>query len=290
MKPLDPQSVMVPFSPHRLISLADMIKFVLWEYISAGIMVDSQCRAYSGDDALDRAVLADEDKTKLSEDLNHLEATAKKLHLSHALELIGHLKFDLPVIPRFEVGTHVGLIWRMIMSEAKENHFAFVEPKKVEFFEQDQLFGKKVFNRFKRAQYDIKEAGNCLATGANTACVFHLMRVAEHGLRALARRFDIELVNTTTRRPKPIEEATWQEIIDEVNLEIRNARNRATPAQEKRLEAYLHLNTACKAIKHLWRNPVSHLRGSYTEEKAKIIYSSVRDLMQNACVVLSGRR
>ena len=48
------------------------------------------------------------------------------------------------------------------------------------------LFGKEVHDAFPTAAFDIDEAGKCLAVGRATACVFHLQRAVEVGLKVLA--------------------------------------------------------------------------------------------------------
>ena len=50
---------------------------------------------------------------------------------------------------------------------------------------------------FKSAKDDIGAAGNCYAADLHTAAVFHLMRVAEKGMKALARHLGIKKVTKT---------------------------------------------------------------------------------------------
>src|SRR5580704_15527436 len=57
----------------------------------------------------------------------------------------------------------------------EENRFLKINP-----------FGEDILKKFDPARDDIEEAGKCLAYGRGTGCVFHLMRVMEVGLRALA--------------------------------------------------------------------------------------------------------
>ena len=63
-----------------------------------------------------------------------------------------------------------------------------------------------VYSSFKSAKDDAKAAVDCWALGHGTASVFHFMRVAEIGLRALARERRI------TIKRKPLEWANWQDI------------------------------------------------------------------------------
>jgi hypothetical protein len=86
-------------------------------------------------------------------------------------------------------------------------HFLWVNPAYNDFIDNEESFGSRVKNNFPSAVYDIREAGNCLAAECATAAVFHLMRAAEHGLRALA--FDRNI----TVAKGPIELATWDQII-----------------------------------------------------------------------------
>ena len=79
------------------------------------------------------------------------------------------------------------------MEELAYRKFAFIKPSLSAYFEQEQLFGKDVHEKIPKARQDIKESGNCLAAELHTAAVFHLMRVAEHGLRKLARRLRVKL-------------------------------------------------------------------------------------------------
>ena len=68
----------------------------------------------------------------------------------------------------------------------------FIPDRQAGYYEQEELFGSEVHTNFESTRDDVKEAGNCYATGRYTACVFHCMRVLEKGLHALVR----ELNNT----------------------------------------------------------------------------------------------
>src|SRR5690606_2199938 len=70
---------------------------------------------------------------------------------------------------------------------------ALVPPEKAKFFESDELFGTEVATAFPSARQDIKDAGNCLALDLNTAAVFHLMRVMEVGVKAMARHLKVRI-------------------------------------------------------------------------------------------------
>jgi hypothetical protein len=84
-----------------------------------------------------------------------------------------------------------------IEKELAQRKLVFIPPNLVEYLEQEKLFGDAVYENFPSARGDIRDAGNCLAAGLNTAAVFHLMRVVELGLRALAKKLHVKKVKKT---------------------------------------------------------------------------------------------
>ena len=93
----------------------------------------------------------------------------------------------------------------MIISEMNDRLYLRIPQERISWFDKKEAFGAKVSNAFSKAIPDIKEAGNCYAIGLHTACVFHLMRVLEYGLQALAK--DVGL--TFYRQ-------SWGKIIDKI--------------------------------------------------------------------------
>lgn len=96
-----------------------------------------------------------------------------------------------------------------IEDELDDIVFLFVPNDEVSYYENKTLFGDDVAAKFNQASEDIEEAGNCFAAGRYTACVFHLMRVLEYGLRALSR-------NLKVRLPRPVELEEWGKLISEI--------------------------------------------------------------------------
>jgi hypothetical protein len=155
-----------------------------------------------------------------------------------------------------------------------EKQFAFIPANKVRFFEQHDLFGGGVSAAFPSAQPEIKDAGNCLAADLHTAAVFHFMRAAEHGLRALARHLRVKLTT-------PLEYAGWEEVIRAIDRKLTVLRSRPKGRKKSEaLEFYRLTLSECEMLKDVWRNPVSHARRRYTEVEALAVWSRVRDFMQ----------
>src|SRR5262249_6091339 len=66
-----------------------------------------------------------------------------------------------------------------------------ISAEDAKYFTARRLFGEEVATKFVPANQDIEEAGKCLALSRGTATVFHLMRVMEAGLKALAKPLGI---------------------------------------------------------------------------------------------------
>ena len=121
--------------------------------------------------------------------------------------------------------------------------------KGVAYYDQPQAFGARVAVRLPSLEYDIREAGNCYATGRSTACVFHLMRIMEVGVQRLGEMLGVALV----------EEKNWQVILDQVNKAVKSL-----PAKEPRtvalsqVSAHLY-NVKKEASLHFPANRVLYL-------------------------------
>jgi hypothetical protein len=147
------------------------------------------------------------------------------------------------------------------------------------YFEQERLFGDAVYETFEKARQDIKDSGNCLAAGLSTACVFHLTRVAEFGLRHIAAKVGVKLKDKG--KPQPIEYATWDKVITAIQIKIKDARQLPQgPQKIRRLAFFSDAAEQCSYIKDLWRNEVSHTRKRYNENEALRVMQRIRDFLQ----------
>lgn len=171
-------------------------------------------------------------------------------------------------------------IRRSIGEELKKHKFAYLRSPNDQYFEQERLFGDEVYEKFPEARQDVKDAGNCFAGELYPATVFHLMRVAEYGLRNIAALVKVKL--TDKGRPQPIEYATWDKVIAEIRNQITKARALSHgPKKNARLQFYSGAADTCAYIRDLWRNDVSHTRKTYNHTEALSVLTRVRDFMQS---------
>ena len=141
----------------------------------------------------------------------------------------------------------------------------------VAFFDQPMLFGETVATRFPEAQHDVSEAGNCYALGLNTAAVFHLMRVMEVQLKAVASELG---------SPDPVKDAerNWGAILRKVRARLDALNN--DPASKDRIEFHAEVYTLLGAVKIAWRNPVMHVEAKHDEQDARRILDAVKGFAQ----------
>jgi hypothetical protein len=273
-------------SVRRLWSLPDMIRWAITNYAGMYGVLDSNIAAFAHVSNLPRAIAtADIDqptRERIASCADFVLQEAKILNLDHTIQMAQQLGSQLRENRRFsaELLTHeLFKLKQLIVMESSKKSLAFISPPYDIFFEQERLFGDLVYEVFPEARSDLKDAGNCLAASLPTAGVFHLMRVAEYGLRELARRLHVKL--THTGKAVPIEFADWNQVLTEIKNKIAVARK--TPGGPKRQAKYeLYSNAAdhCEYMKDIWRNNIAHARKAYSGPEAVGVLQRVRDFMQ----------
>jgi hypothetical protein len=142
-------------------------------------------------------------------------ADLKSVHVDRAKSSLGHWR------------TMEGHEWSELNTRSRAARDAIeTELKNLYYYQYPKRKGEKLVAwktdwnativAFPAVQREIFDATDCYALGHNTASVFHSMRIAEHGLRSLAKERRIKLAKN-----KPIEWATWQDIIKAIDDEIK---------------------------------------------------------------------
>lgn len=156
---------------------------------------------------------------------------------------------------------HSGLEWQLVYRYPQEKNAVLTNWKEN---------WSPVLSKFPSAEADIIAGVDLWALQHHTASAFHFMRVLEHGLRALAqdvgKSFDIQ---------------NWQNIIDEIEAEIRQIGKNAPRGSEKS-ERLRFLSEAAKEFVYFkdgWRNHVAHSRANYDEYQARGILEHVKAFM-----------
>jgi hypothetical protein len=163
-------------------------------------------------------------------------------------------------------------IRRRLQDDLKRTYFFSVTKHLAKLVPLEPLFGEKVNDNFLTAAPDIEEAGKCLALDRGTACVFHLMRVLEVGLRALAATLSVTITSDN-----------WNTILEAIEKEIRSRRSKGpTPDWSPEDELFFtEVTTSFYLFKNAWRNYSLHKPVMYPPEKAEEIYTAVRSFMKH---------
>ena len=164
-----------------------------------------------------------------------------------------------------------------IKDSLSQKYFFHPDQRDVLFYINAEPFGDRVSRKFPKAIEDVAEAGKCLALQRPTAAVFHLMRVMELALRALAKKLKITTIDPNAE--------SWNKITDHVNKAI-NTLPAKTAAEQKRKAKFgaasAHLNT----VRIAWRNEVMHPKQSYSRDEALSIFNSVRAFMVDLAALM----
>jgi hypothetical protein len=140
----------------------------------------------------------------------------------------------------------------------------------------ENLFGDSVTEAFPSTIIDIEEAGKCLAFERSTACVFHLMRVMESGLRVLGNT--LELPASTNRN--------WETILRKCDDELRKPLDQRSAVWKSDDEFFAGATAMLRSVKDAWRNPTMHIEKVYTEAQAESIWNAVKGFMKHLAAKL----
>ena len=162
-----------------------------------------------------------------------------------------------------------------IRIELKQHYFYQYKRDKGLIFFNWKANCAPVLSSFPTAERDIFSAVDCYALEHNTASVFHSMRIAELGLRAVAAERELQLP-----KDKPIEWANWQEIIKALDDEIKRIGQMPVGSDKDKLLAfYSGARADLNGFKDEYRNVVMHVRIDFDEFQAASALTKVREFM-----------
>lgn len=285
--------------PFQIVSLLEMLRFYAGPFYStirmlSGYQEDLRTGiSVKGKDAH----LTQEELELLRDTIKYIDDDCEKIGLKRVLERLAHLRnrflnLDLTTFKESIELTLGELQWEVedaancMAKDLFERQFFYMPPHFAKYhynslsvFSQRELYGKEVIANFPNAIEEMRAAGNCYATDSYTACVFHLMRAAEYGLRAVFKRFRIKY----SKKPKvPVEFLQWGDIISAIQDKIdEKEKTKKTKRRDEDIEFLRGVVAQFKYFKNKWRNNVMHSRESYELEDATKTMRQVGDFMEH---------
>jgi len=162
-------------------------------------------------------------------------------------------------------------------SQCNKQTFFRLSREESSMFSSAEPFGPKVAKAFPSTEsvYEISEATKAYVLSRYTASVFHLMRVLEKGLKALADKLAVPF-------SIPFEYQNWQNIIEQIESRIKDLeKQKAGQQKTEELKSYSEIAKQFRYFKDAWRNHVAHSRETYGPEQAMSIRRHVSEFMQD---------
>jgi hypothetical protein len=209
------------------------------------------------------------------QDCAELGLTASRISAEKVVRLvnIGGCQFD-------EFRRLVVELQDRIIDEMRAPRFFSLSDEEAEYYNNPRSGWGITLDRFPSALFDVEEAGKCYAFGRGTACVFHLMRVLELGLRALGASLKDPTLD-------PARNPSWQAILSKGDKELLKpiASRRSEWQVDEAFFSTAHANL--RTVQYAWRNPTMHIERTYTDEEAKEVINSTRAFMRHLATKLS---
>jgi hypothetical protein len=208
-------------------------------------------------------------------------------------------RYEYHVYKYSELAALLQRLWDEIERGASQQYF-FHYPRNLAPLARDGVTWKggkpggewnKIVDAFPSSQREIESGVDCFAMDDYPGSVFHMMRIAELGLRAIARERGVKSLSGKRGARKPIEWGTWQEVFDAIEGEL-TAIRRATPGP-KRDAALSFYGTALsdlRTLRDLYRDPTMHFRETYDQGQAASAMFRVQSLMRTLVSKLSEEK
>jgi hypothetical protein len=143
-----------------------------------------------------------------------------------------------------------------------------------------ELFGSETVAAFRSTERDIEEAAKCYAAGRNTACVMHVQKILERGLRELGRALDVSNVEHLP---------SWDAILLKIDRELQKRHNEKPEGWAVDEPFYAEAAAFLREVQKAWRNPSTHIGNPYDEEKALEVFDSVKKFMRHLATRLKEK-
>jgi hypothetical protein len=290
----------ISWDPRQVWSLWDMVEFVLGDFsIALGLLKSEEIQiprretsareeqAVATEGALPFShlfprpiTLRDADKRLAIVVANFLRPHCVRLELLGAIDRLDRLKSDMEsqyFTPSYDdYAAHIRTLTEVIEDELQKRTAYYIPIAERIFAREMESDWGPTLTKFPSARSEIEASVNCFAFSYYPASVFHSMRIAEIGMRSLARERGVAF-------PKhPLEWAEWENIIDQIESKAKPLwLNMGRGPERDAIKAfYIPAVAQLRALKET-RNSIMHMRGDFHKTIASKAITQVRDFMND---------
>lgn len=181
-----------------------------------------------------------------------------------------------------EVAVQIEMLKAAFQKETEQISLFFIPAEKQEYFVNISPYGEQSAKSFPRANHEATEAGKCFATERYTACVFHLMRALEHGLRATALGLDL---------PEPTKggDRNWGNMLRDIKRKIdtNNSGLKMDHKWQGERDFYEKAYAFLEGVRNPVRNSTMHVEADYDEQGAIDILNACGAFMRHIATKLA---
>src|SRR5450755_4757522 len=220
----------------------------------------------------------DELITQLKENLSVVDHFAGLLEMRGSVDRVKLFEEAIAFMPTYEVCHQE---WRALRQhleqDLKERFVLYVGRESGAHLALLETDWGPAFIGFPSVRPEVVRALECFAYDQFTACVFHMMRVAEQGLRAVAKERNVTLPNK-----RPIDEADWGALTTRLRTQVDKVNNWAAKKASRKVAIAYYTGVLADVVffKDAYRNIVSHSLTTFEELEASKVIMRVCDFMK----------
>jgi hypothetical protein len=257
----------------KLISLWDMK-----EYLASTLLKIKDTLNWSQAAAGPGKTMSATDRGRIVQKLKFVENQAAILGLVSTVRGAERLIKNCPNIPHQDVKYGVQNVIERFDDEIRDVVFLYLWPDKRRYYQESEPLGEEGKAKFPLAHVEMIDAFNCYAFERYTACVFHLMRSCEVGVKALYKTLGIAT-------PKLAD--SWGNLLRPMDEELKKNPKDRCGAWAKESEFFDNATNDVRAIKRAWRDPTTHVQSTYDEQSSLKALNAVKSFFAHLSAKLN---